>query len=426
VLIGLSIALLILSHGLYLVPLARAVGKSILPSPIDLVGISAVAYFDLGMILEGCGFQFHSPFFTPFFEAPQSQVMIGVILIAASPWLMRLGSQNGSAGKVETRMSELREGTPRLTFYGLLIAICISCTLIPLSLIALTPRLWESRAVLGERMGPWIIFLSFPMYLLAFYVRLRDAETRLGRCVLVFLLVSATLSTLAVGERTLVLLPSFIILLFGQTFSLRRWTATIGVSVLTTALLLPLFKSAYQESSHSTLNMLADTVGNDFYRVPELAATLRMSSWVGGESVSYPGAGYFYAACMFLPRRVAPFKGESSAQQFTAQIMQQAPTSLSWGFGISAISEAIFNVGVLFTPFVLVAYGAAIGWLTRKTPSWMSLEIPLCLAALWIFGYHLSALLVNFGAMALVGLACERLFTRSAIDGLHRVKEMRG
>jgi hypothetical protein len=113
---------------------------------------------------------------------------------------------------------------------------------------------------------------------------------------------------------------------------------------------------------------------------------------------------------------MAPFKGKSSAQQFTSHIMQEAPNSLTWGFGISAISEAVLNVGILFAPFVLLAYGAAIGWLTRTASKWNSLEIPLCLSALWIFGYHLSALLLNFGAMAIVGLVCQRIFTRASTD----------
>ena len=117
-----------------------------------------------------------------------------------------------------------------------------------------------------------------------------------------------------------------------------------------------------------------------------------------------------------MPRSLAPFKGESSAQQFTGKIIQQQPGSLSWGFGISAISEALLNVGVVLTPLIMIACGAVIGWLTRKAGRWASLEIPLCLASLWIFGYHLGALLLNFGAMAIVGFVCEITFTNPVGD----------
>jgi hypothetical protein len=415
-LIWLSIALLGISHGAYLVPLVQAVRKSQLPSPIDLVGLSAVAYFDIGMLLEGSGLEFRSRFFAPFFDASETNLIVAVILIAAAPWLMRFGAKRGPITEPGTRSTELRSGWAKLAFYGMLAAICITCLALPLTLIVLSPRLWESRALLGEQLGPWIIILSFPMYLLAFYVQLRDAKTGPGKCVLAFLLISATVSASAVGERTLVLLPGFIVLLFGQNFSVRRWTATIAIGALATTLMLPLFKSTYQDGGDSVAQLLADTVRNDLYRAPELAATLRVSSLVGGGSIPYPGAGYLYAACLFLPRSMAPFKGKSSAQQFTSHIMQEAPNSLTWGFGISAISEAVLNVGILFAPFVLLAYGAAIGWLTRTASKWNSLEIPVCLSALWIFGYHLSALLLNFGAMAIVGLVCQRIFTRASTD----------
>lgn len=407
-LIWLSLALLAIAHGSYLVPLVRAVRRSELPAPIDFVGLSAVAYFDVGIALEGCGLMPPSIFFTPFFEAPAVNIIIGIGLIAAAPWLIRFGAR-GQRASIDMCPAELGPGHRKAIFYALTIILCMVCLLLPLSLVAYSTRLWESRALLGDQLGPWIILLSFPMYVLAFYVRLQDAKTQWGRVVLGILVVSASASTLAVGERTLVLLPSFIVLVFAQTFSFRRWVTAIGIGALATALMLPVFKPAYQDSS--LIQMVSDTVGNDLYRAPELAATLRSSSPLGAQSIPYPGAGYLYAACLFVPRGLAPFKGESSAQLFTGQIMQQSPQSLSWGFGISAISEAILNFGILAAPLVLIAYGAAIGWLTRQASRWGSLEIPLCLAALWMFGYHLSALLLNFGAMALVGLLCERVFT---------------
>lgn len=415
-LIWTAITILAISHGLYLVPFAKAVRQSHLPTPVHLVGISAVAYFDLGMVLEGCGFRYRSEFFPSFFAIPGSHIVVALVLMAAAPWLIRVGSCCVSDRADVPRRLALRRGPRTVIFYIVLLATCVSCVAIPLFLMVLGPRMWESRYLLGETLGPWIIVLSFPMYVLAFFVRLVDAGTRSGKFTIVLLLISSTLSTLAVGERTLILLPFLVVLLFGKTFSLRRWTLTVVVGALAATLMLPMFKYSYQESGESSFQMLADTVSNDFYRAPELAATLGMSSAVGTKTLPYAGAGYVYAACFFVPRSLAPFKGESSAQQFTGNILQHQPGSLSWGFGISAISEALLNVGIAFTPAVLMAYGSAIGWLTRKAARWASLEIPLSLASLWIFGYHLGALLLNFGAMAVVGLVCEIIFTNPVGD----------
>jgi hypothetical protein len=415
-LIWTSIAVLAISHGLFLVPFFNTVRQSWLPAPIHLVGISAVAYFDLGMLLEGCGFRYRSEFFSPFFVASQIHIVLAVGLIAAAPWLIQFGSYRaGPTACIHTRLA-LRPGPRTVIFYLALVATCVSCVAIPLVLMVFGRQMWESRYLLGEILGPWIIVLSLPMYVLAFYVRLVDAGTRAGKFTIVLLLTSSTLSTMAVGERTLILLPFLIVLFFGNTFSLRRWMVTVVVGALAATLMLPMFKYSYQGSGESPLQMLADTVSNDFYRAPELAATMGMSSAFGTRTLPYAGAGYVYAACFFVPRSVAPFKGESSAQQFTGNIVQHQPGSLSWGFGISAISEALLNVGFVLTPVVLIAFGLAIGWLMRKSAQWASLEIPLCLTSLWIFGYHLGALLLNFGAMAVVGLVCEMTFTNPVGD----------
>lgn len=416
-LIWISIAVLAIAHGAYLVPFVRAVRQAQMPRPIDLVGVSAIAYFDLGMFLEGCGFRYRSEFFPPFFSIPEGHILLAMILMAAAPWLIQLGSLCTMGGTVRSNpRPALRPGARTVIFYLALVAVCVSCVAIPLFLMVLGPHIWESRYLLGELLGPWIIVLSLPMYLLAFYVRLVDARTRAGKFTIGLLLISSTLATLSVGERTLMLLPFLIVLLFGNTFSWRRSALTVVVGVLAATLMLPMFKYSYQESGESPSLMLVDTVSNDFYRAPELAATLEMSSSFGTKALPYAGAGYVYAACLFVPRSLAPFKGESSAQQFTGNIVQHQPGSLSWGFGISAISEALLNVGFVFTPLVLITYGLAAGWLTRKAARWSSLEIPLCLALLWIFGYHLGALLLNFGAMAVVGVVCEITFTHPVGD----------
>lgn len=409
-LIWISTALLIFSHALYLAPLATRRSPS--PSPVHFVGISALVYFDFGMLFEACGFRYTSDFFSPLFAAPQRHIILAVSLMAFAPWLIRIGARLTPAGPADPFSHlELRQGWPRLAFYAVLAILCPACAAIPLSLLTLGPRMWESRFLLGEMLGPWIIVLSFPMYLLGFYIRLREARTRAGKFTIAVLLASSTLATIAVGERTLVLLPFLIVLLFGRKFSWRRWLTVTAIGALAASLMLPLFKYSYQDGSDSPTQMLADTIMNDFYRAPELARTLGMASAFGTQDTAYAGSGYLYAALYFVPRTLAPFKGDSTAQQFTAIVMQREPGGLSWGFGISAVSEAVLNFGIVFAPLVLLAYGASLGWLCRKSARYRSLEIPLCLASLWLFGYHLAALMLNFGAMAIIGLICERVFT---------------
>lgn len=408
----LSICVLATSHLLYLVPFARAMRQSCLPQPVDYIGLSAVAYFDLGMLCECFGYRYRSQYFEPFFEAQQWQIVVGVLLMAAAPWLIRAGTRVVRAPDVVPfEKRALRSGARKFFFYVIVVVICAATIAVPLSIASLGTEVWHSRMVIGEILGPWILVLSIPMYLIGFYVRLSDAESGWGKLVLLGLLVSSVLATISVGERTAIILPFLIVLLFGQKFSWRRW-AGAGVAVIVgAAFMLPLFKPVYQTGGNSPAELFADTVANDFYRAPELASTLGMSSAFGTRILERPGAGYVYSVLFFVPRSIAPFKGDGTALTFTGAVMHRATKSLDWGFGISAISEALLNVGVVLTPVLLVLYGVAIGLLTRKSGQWVSLQIPLCLACLWLFGYHLPSLLQNFGAMALVGAGCERYFT---------------
>ena len=407
-----SLVILAVSHGTFLRRFVDQVRIGHLPAPVEFAGLSVVAYFDVGLFLQCLGVRFDQPYFEPVFDAPAWQICVAVGLIAIAPWLLRFGAGlvPQRSGKVQ-QTHELRQGPRRMAFYAITGAVCVACAALPFVLLTLAPRFWESRSALGELLGPWIIVLSLPMYLLAFYVRLQDSTAKAGRGMLALLVLASIAATVAVGQRTLVLLPLLIAFVFGGRVSWRRWALVAMVGTAGAALLLPFFKSSYKSSGEPALQLVADTVGNDFYRAPELVRAVGMSSWIGTETVGYPGSGYGYAALFFVPRGLAPFKGEGTAQQFTALVMQQAPESLQWGFGISAITEAVLNVGILLAPLVLLAYGVAIGWLTHQAVRWRAVEVPLTLACLWMFGYHLPALLLNFGAMAVVGMSCERIFT---------------
>ncbi|HEY3926949.1 MAG TPA: hypothetical protein VGL89_01125 [Candidatus Koribacter sp.] len=411
-----AVIVLSVSHGVYLVPFVRSLRRKRVPSAMEFVGLSAVLYFDLGVVLEAMGWRYESAFFAPVFEASPGRLVLAIALMAAAPWLIRLGAGRrvSAAGDGLT----LKNGWYRRAFYGGALLVCAVCVAIPVAVIGFGAPLWEMRFLLGQAMGAWIEVLTLPMCLLAFYVRLDDARSWKGKGFTAFLLASSVVATVAMGERTLLLLPFVIVVLFSGDVSWKKWAATAIAGVVVAAWMLPAFKFAQEGRRTSLGQLVAETVGNDFYRAPELVTALGMSSAIGTHEMGYSGAGYVYASLLFVPRSIAEFKGNSSATSFTARVMQEAEDSLSWGFGISAVSEAVLNFGFLLAPLVLVAYGAALGWLTRRAERWTALRTPLCLAGLWLFGYHLPALLALFGTMALVGVICERWFAGAALAGI--------
>lgn len=411
-----------LSHGAYLIPFVRSLLRHEMPEPVAFVGLSAVIYFDLGMFLECLGFRYRSEFFQPFFEASQWKLIEAVGFIVASPWLIRAGANLvRRARPANPRQLSLRPGKVRVAFYCAAFVLCFVACAIPTALVKGGLPVWESRALLGEMLGPWIILLSVPMYLLAFYVPLHDANRWQGKCVIGALLGSSLLATIAIGERTAILLPVLIVVVFAGRVSWQRWLIFAMAGAVAAACLLPVFKASRQATRASATDLASNLVSADFYRGPELARTVGMSS-AFGTPLAYVGSGYIYAALFFVPRALAPFKGKSTAEEFTGAVMQTEPGALGWGFGISAISEALLNGGMVLAPLILLGYGIALGWLSRHAARFPSLQIPLCLASTWLFGYHLPALLMNFGAMALVGLVCEQLFTKRHGNSLACVK----
>jgi len=406
-----ALAVILMSHGTYLTPCVGAMRSGRRPRAIDLAGVSVVIFFDFGVLLEALGVAVPDPHMGAMFAGKESSVIAAVLLVAAAPWLLRLGWRITAKQTAQNDIGlQLWSGAPRRWFYLVLGLVCAVCALCPIAAFGAHPRLWESRALMGSLLGPFIIVLSLPMYLLAFYARLRESRRGWGRVVMIGTAAASVLATFCAGQRTLVLLPVLIVLLFGSRFTWRRWVAVGALAGAFAAMLLPWFKYSAGETDSSATQLLAEVMEKDFYRGPELVRAMGMASWFGTNTVAYPGAGYVYAGLFFVPRSWAPFKGGGTAQAFTAKVMQSDSQGLEWGFGISAISEAVLNFGLVAAPLVLVGYGVAAGWLESLAARWVSLEVPLMLAGLWVFGYHLPALLLNFGAMAVVGVICEKCF----------------
>ncbi len=192
---------------------------------------------------------------------------------------------------------------------------------------------------------------------------------------------------------------------FRLKLSVTRIVLTAIVGLIAAALLLSSFKWQYNGAGRGSIELLAQTVADDFARDGVLARALGATSLVGTKVLAYPMAGYVYCALFFVPRSLAPWKGYPTAQCFTGYVVGMAADTTDWGFGVGAIEEILLNGGLLlFIPMMLV-YGFAMGLFDRLSRRVPSLMVPTRLGAVWVCGYNLSALMLLFGTMFLVVLA---------------------
>ncbi len=407
---------LILSHGPLVQRLVRKLRRSDLPTTRELVIVSFLLYYDMGFALEAAGIPYVNSYFLPVFCASDAALTFSVLVVLVSPWLIELAAgcwQPGTpvASQHSCRLLPRR----RLAFYACTSAVCIGSMWAAWRYSLGSSQIWVSRALLGSSLGPYILILFMPLYLLAFYVRLQDSHTAFGRMFLAFLTLSAVATTLPIGERTYILLPFVIVSLFWFRFSLRTLVMVTATSFLGAVMLLPFFK--WQTESNSSLfDLAADTLNGDFARAPVLADVFEQSALAGTRVMRYAGEGYVYSALYFVPRGVAPFKGDSSQTMYTAYAVSSAPENLDWGLGISAIDELLLNFGVLLLPLGLLAYGMGIGYADRLSDRVSPLEVPTRLSAVFFLGYHLPAMLQSYGGMALTILIAHKLFARTAIS----------
>ena len=253
--------------------------------------------------------------------------------------------------------------------------------------------------------GPLIVVLYLPLHLLAFYVAQANSRTWFGLAVCVGLALATVASTAPIGQRTTILLPFLVIVFFRLKLSLPRLVLTAMVGVLCAALLLSVFKWQYSTTEAGVAERIAQTVADDFSRDGVLATTLGATDLIGTRMLSYPMSGYAYCVLFFVPRSLAPFKGYPTAQYFTSYVVGSSVEATDWGFGVGAIEEILLNGGfLLFIPIMLM-YGLVMGLFDRLARRFPSLIVPTRLGAVWLCGYHLSALMLLFGTMFLVALA---------------------
>jgi hypothetical protein len=407
---------LVISHAPFARRLFARLSHSEMPSTREFVIVSFLVYYDAGFLLESLGFEYVNAFYPSVFNAPDGALALSILILVAAPWLIDLTAGGDLFNSTPTVPPDTSTVVPhlrskrRLGFYVLTSAICIASVGITVHIAASAPQnIWMTRALVGETLGPFVIVLLLPLYILAFYVRQRDSHSLFGRIYLGFLLLCAIVAPLPAGERSLVLLPVLVIIVFWKRISFRKITTAGIATALAAALLLPFFK--LQESATSSASDLIQSVfNNDFARAPILADVVAHSKLVGTRVMKYPGEGYLYSAFYYVPRSLAPFKGYSTQITYTAFTMGTAPDDTHWGIGISAIDELLLNFGVLFLPVGLCLYGLAIRQADRTCVRIPALVVPARLAAVFFLGYHLPALLQNFGGMVIMAILLQRFF----------------
>ncbi len=412
---------ILFSHFMAARPFVSNLQKGIMPKTAHFAAISFILYYDIGLILEITGLYIGNEFFMPFFNTNYWVMFLEIIIITIGPWLFHLGSSFTSkedAYNTNNNYAQLKKSAKPL-FYFLIISIAAYFAVTGLGEMMQNDPIWVVRERLGQKWGPLILLLYLPLHFLAFYSRQSDSNTKMGLLVSWGLVLATILSTLGIGQRTNMLLPILIMVLFRKKISAKKIAIFLAVALITASALLPFFKwqkADSQELSPASIGILvAETVETDFYRGDVLASIMEKTEILGTKIMPYPMAGYIYTLLYYIPRNVVPFKGSSTSQTLTADIAKTPVEDTLWAFGVGVLEESLLNVGFVFSVPLLVIYGVGMGLLDKVSARVPSILIPTRLACIWICGYESSTLLLMFGTMALVGFILHKLFVKEPI-----------
>lgn len=410
-------AIILFSHVMAARPYYLRLREGKMPNTVDFAAISLILYYDIGLAIELLGFTNETEYFTSFFSADEEILIQAFILLVLAPWLFHLGSiianKRTKINRQEPVMSLSR--SRRTIFYLLTIVISLTLAIYGYKQVYQNASVWAGRSEITEAWGPLIIILYLPIHFLAFYVRTSDASKKSGLLFSLGLVLFGILSTFMIGQRTNVLLPILILVLFRKKITLKKVLIFVSIALIGAAALLPIFKWQYTNTNSSLGELVAQTINSDFSRSYVLTAALERTEPLGTKVMPYPLSGYIYSLLFYVPRQIVPFKGWSTAQYFTSNIVRTHVEDTNWGFGVGAIEEILLNIGLLWCIPGLLVYGMCMGTLDRLSGRVPSLVIPTRLAAIWLCGYGLSTLVLMFGTMALVGWVFHHLFVQKSM-----------
>lgn len=406
-------ATILFSHLMAARPFYLQVRDSKMPNTVDFAVISVILYYDLGIIVEALEFSDKdNNYFTPFFSAQESIVIQAFIILVIAPWLFRLGSTIIIRGKKQNLEESLASiiGWKRRIFYLATITISFVLAIHGIVQISQNQSVWSGRSEITEALGPLIIILYLPTYFLGFYIKTSEAKTKFGLAFSLLLVVSSILSTFAIGQRNTVLVPILILVLFRGKINLQKILLFVTITLIIAAALLPIFKWQYANQNYSIGELVVETIHSDFSRSNVLVTALERTEPLGTKILPYPMAGYVYGFLYYVPRPIVPFKGWSTAQYLTSDIVRTPIEDTSWGFGVGAIEELLLNIGFGLCIPGLIVYGMCMGALDKLSSRVPSLGVPTRLAGIWLCGYDLPSLLITFGTMAILSCVFHHLF----------------
>jgi hypothetical protein len=404
--------IILLSHALASLPFWHSIRLGKIPNTADFAVISLILYYDVGLVLEVLGYPYESLYFTSLFAADDATFLLATGLLVLAPWLFHAGSwvTNSSGVRRPQDPTSGLDPKKRSLFYFIVLAVSVLLALY--SVVQLLPGepLWFIRARVGLQLGPLLPVLYLPLYFLAFYIRQTDARTRWGLVFSFVLIGLNALTTIIIGARWTILLPFLLLAIFRFRLTVAKLPLVAVGVVVFASVFLTTFKLQYAEASLSLDKLVAATIAGDIARAGVLDTVVNLAEPVGTRVLPYPLAGYVYTALVFVPRPLAPFKGQATGTYVTGYLVGTNPAETNWTFGIGVIEELLVNVGVWLVIPGLFLYGMAMGLLDRATWRVPALVVPTRVGAIWLGGYDLAPTFVIFGIMALVGFVLHRLF----------------
>lgn len=400
---------LVASHLPLVIPFFSALSRRAMPRSIDFVSAAFLLYYDMEIAFEAFGGQYANDYFKPFFSASERPLILAALVLIVAPWIMRLGYEIATRVIRPASPNVILLKTPAL-FFSVSVVMCALIASLALSFVLSDKPIWVTRAIMGEAFGPLIIVLYVPIAILGFFLGLPESRTRKGWLFIAVLSLLSVLCTLGLGERTLIFAPFALMSLFYGRVSIPRLVVIgAGMLIISTAMM-PLLRS-YASSESSFGQHVTSVLAGDFARAPGLVNTINETAIVGTKYLPYAGSGYVYAALLYVPRSIVPFKGVSTAAVYTAHQTNSNDYDISWGLGVGLIDELLLNFGWLLLVPGLIVYGFVFGALDRASIKYPCLSIVAILTGIYAVGYHLPASLQTFGPIAIVGIICQYLFT---------------
>ncbi len=409
---------IIISHIIASLNFWKKLKNGYIPAMTDFATIGIILFYDIGLTLEWLGLPYESQYFRPALGQSGILTPFEYVVLILAPWLLQFGSFlikyaiRRKAGMCSILIT--LSGYRKRLFYALAIILCaILITLVAplLYQIAKGIPIWITRKQIGVSWGPLIILFYIPSGVLAFYLTKDGYNNNKKYLLSIFLAVSAALISLPIGQRSGVLLPFLMLGLFGVKLNFRRLILIGIVFVALAAVMLSVFKWQYSSESYNFIDFVKHVIYGDFYRIPVITSAFKSSEWIGSKILPYPMSGYVYNIFFYIPRKIAPFKGYSTASYFTSYLVGSDVLEIDWGFGFGLVEELALNMGLLSVIPGLIMWGILMGLLDKLSSRIPAITVPSKLAGVWLIGYHLAAILLVFGSMAIIAIILQILFT---------------